>query len=63
MLPLVSLLLSGGNVETLRTIEQLAAVLCPHAIENLRKNQARQEKGLMMRSLIPTLTLKVKVTQ
>ena len=37
--------------------------MCPHAIEDLRKNQARQEKGLMMRSLIPTLTLKVKVTQ
>ena len=37
--------------------------MCPHAIENLWKNQARQEKGLMMRSLIPTLTLKVKVTQ
>ena len=28
MPPLVSLLLSGGNVETLRTIKQLAAVLC-----------------------------------
>ena len=28
MLPLVSLLLSGGNVETPRTIEQLVTVLC-----------------------------------
>ena len=32
-------------------------------MENLRKKQARQEEGLVMRSLVSTLTLKVKVAQ